>query len=80
MKTMRLEPEEIHLGRKPKKPKLDQRAIAKLGNALYHLDEIKAISIRVRYKNGTSTIFNRSENEDRFERFENKLEDDDEDE
>jgi hypothetical protein len=73
MKTIRLETVEPPSGRKPKKLKLDQRMIAKIGNVLYHIDDVKAISIKVMYKNGTTTSFNRSENEDRHEKIEEKI-------
>jgi hypothetical protein len=78
MKITRLEPEQSHMGRKPKKPRLDQKTIAKIGNTLYHVDDVRSISIKVRYKNGTATTFNRSEDEDRFERIKEKMDRDEE--
>ena len=56
------------LGRRPKKPKLDHKSLAKIGSTIYHLDEVKGISIRVGLKNGTMIAFERSEDEDNFRR------------
>lgn len=44
MKTHYLEVEKPKRGRKPKKPKLDQRTIAKIGNLLYHIEDVKAVN------------------------------------
>ena len=83
MKTLKLEMEQPRLGRKPKKMRVDQRIIAKLGNAIYHVDDVQGVSIKVKYKNGTATVFSRSEDDDRADRIKGKwdkqLDDEDDD-
>jgi hypothetical protein len=79
MKTLRLESEWQKPGKKPKRLKIDQETLVKIGNALYHTDDIKSVSIKVKYKNGASTIFNRSEDEDRFDRLKERIDEDEED-
>lgn len=73
MKTLRYEIEDPQKGRKLKKPRLDQKSIAQIGNALYHLKEVRAISIKVMFKNGTTTTFQRSEDCDRCERIDKRI-------
>lgn len=78
MKTLNIEMEKPALGRKPKKPRLDQRIMAKVGNALYHIDGVKSLVISAKFKNGTSMKFERSEDEDRINRIRDKYDKDEE--
>lgn len=77
MKTVQLEYEEKPLGRRPKKIKVDNRMISKLGNAVYYMDEVKAVKVQVHLKNGTSISFKRSENEDVFNHIRSHIEEED---
>jgi hypothetical protein len=67
MKTLRLETEKPSLGRKPKKLKLDQKLISKLGNAIYSHNKTKDIYIKVGFKDGSVVAFHRDEEDDENE-------------
>jgi hypothetical protein len=77
MKINYLEIEKPVSGRKPKTPKLDHKLISKVGKALYHLDQTREVSIKVRLKDGTSISFNRSEDEDRMDHLKKRYDEDD---
>ena len=80
MKIHYLEMEKPRLGRKPKRLKLDHKAVAKLGSAIYNMEEVRGISIKVGLKNGTSIHYNRHEDEDNIRRrIAKDVEDEDED-
>jgi hypothetical protein len=80
MKTAYIEVEKPVLGRKPKKARLDQKLMAKIGNALYHIDGVRSLSINAKFKNGTSMRFERSEDEDRINRVRERFDEAEEDE
>lgn len=75
---MYLEVEKPVPGRKSKKPKLDQKLMAKIGNAIYHIDGVKSLMISAKFRNGTSMKFERSEDEDRLNRMKEKYDKDEE--
>jgi len=79
MKINYIEVEKPALGRKPKTPRLDHKLISKVGKALYHLDQTREVSIKVRLKDGTSIAFNRSEDEDRFDNIKRRIDKEEDD-
>lgn len=76
MKIYNLDTERSKLGRKPKTLKLDHCAIAKLGKTIYQRDEVKDVTIKVGFKNGTDIAFHRCEEEDEHENRKRKMEND----
>lgn len=75
MKIYKLEKERAVLGRKPKVPRMDQQMLSKIGQGIYLCDGVKDVEMRIRFKNGTSLIYQRGEEEDEIEDFrKNRLE------
>jgi len=79
MKIHYIEQEKAELGRKPKSPRLNHNIVSKVGKALYHLDNVKEVSIKVKLKGGTAISFYRNEDEDRLENIKRKYDEDEED-
>ncbi|MDO8563664.1 MAG: hypothetical protein Q7R87_01510 [Nanoarchaeota archaeon] len=69
MKIYKLEQEKMRLGRKPKVPRMDQSIISKIGQGMYHCDGVKEVEMRVKFKNGTTLVYQRGEEEDEMEDF-----------
>jgi hypothetical protein len=78
MKTINLETEKPALGRKPKKPKLDQKLISNIGNVIYSHNKTKDVYIKVGFKDGSVIAFHKDEeeDEDQIERQRRRDEDD----
>jgi len=58
------------------KAPLTREAIAKIGQSLYLSDDIKAVKIRINFKDGSAIGFKRSEEQDTMEDFIEEMEDD----
>jgi len=78
MKTIHLDTEEPQLGRKPKGPRVNHQLVSKVGKAIYHIDNVKEVSIKIKLKGGTAISFYRSEDEDRLNRMKEKYDKDEE--
>lgn len=79
MKIQYLEEEKLQSGRKPKSPKINHGLISRVGKTIYHMDNVKEVSIKVKLQGGTSISFNRSENEDRLDNIRREIDEEDED-
>ena len=66
-------------GRKPKSPKINHSLVSKVCKAIYHMDNVKEVSIKVKLQGGTSISFNRSEDEDRMDHLKKRYDEDDDD-
>jgi len=76
MKTLILEEDKPSLGRKPKKPLINQNILAKFGSKIYHCDNVKSVSLRISLRNGTSLLYSRDEDRDEFDRRMRERDDD----
>jgi len=50
-----------------KESKISREIISRFGNSVYHNPEVKAVFIKVNFKNGSSIGFRKDEEEDGFE-------------
>ena len=62
---------------KAKNSKVTRKLVANFGEAVYQCPEIKSVFIRVSFKDGSNIGFRRDEDEDDFQDFFEKLEDED---
>ncbi|MEK6889732.1 MAG: hypothetical protein AABX35_00935 [Nanoarchaeota archaeon] len=69
MKIYKLEREMPRLGRKPKVPRLDQKALSKIGQGIYFCEGVKDVKMEIKFKNGTTLAYQRGEDEDEFEDY-----------
>lgn len=69
MKIIELEKETVKTGRKSKKFKLDQNIVSKIGRFIYSQEEVNSVTIKVGFKNRTSVVFHRCEEDDDYEDF-----------
>jgi len=74
MKNIYAEKEEAHLGRKPKRLKVNHILIEKVGKTLYHIDGVKNVKIQVGMNSGSIISYSRSENDDEFEDYKKRSE------
>ena len=51
------------------KPELDRKTIARVGNSLYHLKEVKSVFIKVKFNDGSAISLKRNEISDEIDNF-----------
>ena len=76
MKIYRLEVEKPVLGRRLKKPKINNRIVEKIGKSLYYIYSVKEFQIKVVLSSGSSISYNRCEEADEMETYRKKVTED----
>ena len=67
MKTLKIDKEDS---------KVNRQLITKFGQTIYEQDEVRAVSIRVNFKDGSSIAYKRAEDQDLMEKMEKDFEED----
>ena len=67
MKTLKIDKEDS---------KVNRQLITKFGQTIYEQDEVRAVSIKVSFKDGSSIAYKRAEDQDLMEKMEKDFEED----